>query len=63
MSRAKQSMDGNTDVYKRQGAKAAKAAGIPYIIVPDINYPEKEVAKAAEMVADSLLDVEKLFAL
>ena len=45
------------------GAKAAKAAGIPYIIVPDINYPEKEVAKAAEMVADSLLDVEKLFAL
>ena len=45
------------------GAKAAKAAGIPYIIVPDINYPEKEVAKAAEMAADSLLDVEKLFAL
>ena len=44
------------------GAKAAKAAGIPCIIVPDINYPKKEVAEGAEMIAKSLLDVEKLFA-
>lgn len=42
------------------GAQAAKAAGIPYIIVPDINPPTKKVAQAAYMVADSLLDVVKL---
>lgn len=45
------------------GAKAAKTAGIPYIIVPDINYPGKEVAETAEMIAESLIDVERLFAL
>lgn len=45
------------------GLKAAKTAGIPYIIVPDINYPGKEVAETAEMIAESLIDVERLFAL
>lgn len=43
------------------GALAALTAGIPYIIVPDINYPTKGIVQAAVMVAESLSDVNSIF--
>jgi HAD superfamily hydrolase (TIGR01509 family) len=42
------------------GGMAAKAAGIPYIIVPDINSPTEAVAGEALAVVNSLLDVISL---
>ncbi len=42
------------------GAMAASAAGIPYIIVPDINAPSDEIAQKAVMIAESLIDVDKM---
>lgn len=39
------------------GGRAARDAGIPYIIIPDLVRPTKDVAEAAYGVMESLLDV------
>lgn len=44
------------------GGLAAKAAGIPYIIVPDVCHPSEEVARYALAVVDSLEDVAAMLA-
>ena len=43
------------------GGLAAKRAGIPYIIVPDINPPSEEIKGSALFVAESLCEVAALF--
>lgn len=45
------------------GGRAAAAAGIKYIIVPDVNEPAPDVASGALAVVDSLLDVPKILGL
>jgi beta-phosphoglucomutase-like phosphatase (HAD superfamily) len=42
------------------GGKAARAAGIRYIIVPDINPPTEEVIESALAVVDTLHEVVEL---
>jgi len=42
------------------GGRAARAAGIRYIIIPDINQPPEDVVDSAYAVVDSLFDVSKL---
>lgn len=42
------------------GGRAAKAAGIRYIIIPDINQPTADVADTAYAVLDSLQCVANL---
>lgn len=42
------------------GARAAAAAGIRCIVVPDINEPTPDVVKSAYRIVGSLLDVVKM---
>lgn len=42
------------------GGRAAKAAGIPYIIVPDVLQPPEDVARGAYAVVDSLETVANM---